>query len=488
MPLKILITGGGIAGLSLAYNLSNANAKSTFTSDHDFRITLIERHPTLRASGLQIDLRGHAIEVLKRMGLENSYREKVVDEKGLAFVDESGRERAFFGAGKNGGNGSKDGGKDGVQGFSTDWEIMRGDLCRLLYGGINKHNTEVRFGVWVMELQDTDDGVRVVFSDGKEEIFDLVVGADGIGSWVRRLLFGGNHGQLTPSPSSGLAGSGSGTGSETGVLSSDPFVHSLGVYIGYFTVDSPIPPTTSTIKKSIDPYTARIHLSTSRRILFTRRHNSSSYQIYIILVTSHPRMVCAKRGDVVAEKSAMAEILRGASWKADEIIQLMNDADDFYCDHLGVVRLDSWSQGSVVLLGDAAYAPSATTGMGSSSALVGSYVLAGELVKHCFSTNSSLTPDLSAAEKREDILSALKSYEDTFRPFMADVQDGIERGGTYWDKIPSSRIGVAVVYFVLGIVSFLRLDVLANFFIREKVTTGWVLPGYELEGLEHGGS
>ncbi|KAL4795567.1 hypothetical protein BDV19DRAFT_389159 [Aspergillus venezuelensis] len=471
MPLKILISGGGIAVLSLEYNLSNATLKSTSNPNSTFEIniTLIERHPTLRVSGLQIDLRRHAIKVLKRMGLEKRYREKVVDEKGLMFVDESGRERAFFGAGKNGGkkDEGEDGEGEGVQGFSTDWEIMRGDLCRLLYGGIDKdgrRNTECRFGVWIVELVDQgDDGVRVTFSDGTQEVFDLVVGADGIGSGVRRLMFGGD--QHIPSPSE-LAGSGSGSGSGLGteskseLSSSDLFVHSLG-------------------NKEGDPYTARIHLSTSRRILFTRRHSPQAYRIYIILVTSHPRMVGAKRGDVSAEKSAMAEILRGAGWEADEIIHLMNDADDFYCEHLGVVRLDTWSQGGVVLVGDAAYVPSATTGMGSSSALVGSYVLAGEIIKHC----SSSTGSSSDFSKRENIKQALKSYEDTFRPFMADVQEGIERGSTYWNKIPSSRVGVAIVYFVLGVVSFLRLDVLANCFIREGATTGWGLPGYG--GLEH---
>ncbi|KAL4954514.1 hypothetical protein BDW69DRAFT_183485 [Aspergillus filifer] len=494
MPLKSLIAGAGIAGLSLAYNLSNAipntNPNSPSNPNSEISVTLIERHPVLRATGLQIDLRGHGIQVLKRMGLEKAYREKIVHERGLAFVDSSGKQRAFFPAGqsKNGRklkdgvreDGKEDGEGEGVQGFSTDWEIMRGDLCRLLYAGINRRNTECRFGIWITELQELDgqDGVRVTFSNGSQGVFDLVVGADGIGSGVRRLMF--DQLQLQ----AGLFGS----GSELALWSSDPFVHSLGVYIGYFTVDSPIPPssttTTTTTKDTnlIDPYIARIHLSTKRRILFTRRHNAQSYQIYIILAPTHPLITTAKCGGVSAEKRAMAEILRGAGWKTNEVIDLMNDADDFYCDHLGVVRLNSWSRGAVVLVGDAAYAPSATTGMGSSSAVVGAYVLTGEILKNLSLSNNPVP--LTPSEKKGNVLTALKSYEDIFRPFMDDVQEGIERGSTYWDKIPCSRIGVAIVYFVLGIVSFLRLDVLANYFIRERVTAAWGLPEYGC--LKHG--
>ncbi|KAL4938201.1 hypothetical protein BDV06DRAFT_215283 [Aspergillus oleicola] len=469
MPLKILITGAGIAGLSLAYNLSNAHQGNT-----EFQITIIERHPTLRTSGLQIDLRGHGIDVLKRMGLEKQFREYSIDEKGLAFVDSSGRSRAFFGAGKA----DKDS-SNGVQGFSTDWEIMRGDLCNLFYGGLKgraKGNTEVRFGVWVVAMEDKGgeegEGVKVRFSDGKEEVFDLVVGADGIGSRTRRLMFG--------SPSSSQAALSKADPSST--PSTDPFVHSLGVYIGYFTVASPIPTQSSTTKGSIDPYIAQIYLSTARRILFTRRHSPQRYQVYIILRTDHPRMVSAVRGDVLEEKAGMAEVLSGAGWKANEIISLMHAAEDFYCDHLGVVRLDTWSQGAIGLVGDAAYAPSATTGMGTSSSVVGGYVLAGEILKYCSSTDSGSE---SGRKKRENIQQALKSYENIFRPFMSNVQEGIYRDSSYWDKIPSSWVGVALVNLVLGIVSFFRLDVVANYLLREQAVTGWKLPIYE--GLDRMG-
>ena len=90
--LKILISGGGIAGNAVAFWLSKLG--------HD--VTVIERFPNLRATGLQIDLRGHGIEVLRPMGLEEAFRSKIVPEQGLQVVDKSGRRRAYFPANKSG--------------------------------------------------------------------------------------------------------------------------------------------------------------------------------------------------------------------------------------------------------------------------------------------------------------------------------------------------------------------------------------------------
>ncbi|TVY41867.1 Uncharacterized protein LOCC1_G007386 [Lachnellula occidentalis] len=167
---KILITGAGIAGTSLAFWLSKLG--------HD--IIVVKRFPSLRATGLQIDLCGHGIEVMKRMGLEEAFRSKSAPEEGLEIVDKTGRRRAFFPANRSG---------KGEQSFTTDWEIMRGDLCRLVYEA-GKERVKYVFGMWVEGVEDRDGGVEVKFSDGRLEIFDLVVGADGVGSHTRKMMFG----------------------------------------------------------------------------------------------------------------------------------------------------------------------------------------------------------------------------------------------------------------------------------------------------------
>lgn len=113
-PLKVLISGGGIAGNALAFWLSKQG----------HGVSIIERFPELRATGLQVDLRGYGIETMRRMGLEEAFRAKSVKEQGLRVVNNSGRQIAFFRVNRSG---------KGLQSFTTDFEIMRGDLCRLLY-------------------------------------------------------------------------------------------------------------------------------------------------------------------------------------------------------------------------------------------------------------------------------------------------------------------------------------------------------------------
>ncbi|GKU09176.1 unnamed protein product, partial [Fusarium langsethiae] len=141
--LKIIICGAGIASAALAFWLSR---------HHD--VTVIERHPDLRSTGLQIDIRGHGIEVLKRMGLEPAFRAVSVKEKGLEFVNSNGKVVAYFPANKTG---------EGLQSFTTDYEIMRGDLINLLHDNI-KDRVRFMFGTTIEDFEQLDDSVEVRLS------------------------------------------------------------------------------------------------------------------------------------------------------------------------------------------------------------------------------------------------------------------------------------------------------------------------------------
>lgn len=149
--LKILICGGGIAGNALAFWLTKSN----------HHVTVVERYQDLRVTGLQVDLRGPGIEVLKRMGLDEGFRAHAAREEGMQVVSSSGREWAYFPANKSG---------QGAQSFTSDYEIMRGDLTRLLYGA---SKAKVLFGLSVESYEDKGDFVEVLFSDGKTDQFDL---------------------------------------------------------------------------------------------------------------------------------------------------------------------------------------------------------------------------------------------------------------------------------------------------------------------------
>jgi 2-polyprenyl-6-methoxyphenol hydroxylase-like FAD-dependent oxidoreductase len=410
--MRIIICGAGIAGMAVAFWLSQ---------HHD--VTIIERHPDLRSTGLQIDIRGHGIEVLKRMGLETAFRGVSVKEEGLEFVNSTGKVVAYFPANRSG---------EGLQSFTTDYEIMRGDLIQLLYENI-KDRVRFVFGTTVESFEQLDDSVEVRLSNGQKDRYDLVIGADGQWSRTRKQMLGPE--------------------------AKDP-IHFLGVYAGYFTIPRHI--------KDGEKYNGTAYIAPGQRFLFSRRHRPDRVQVYLVGLTDSERVMAARSGGIEQEKAVLSELFRSAGWRSEEFVTELQASDDFYCEHMGVVRLDSWSKGKVVLLGDAAYCPTATTGMGTTSSLVGAYVLAGEIQDHLSRLGAS----------KEVLPTALSSYEQRFRPFMDTVQYGIEKDKTYWHKMPSGTIVLVVLNLFLAVASFFKLDVLAKNIMKED-TGSWKLPNYK---------
>ncbi|KAI1097361.1 FAD/NAD(P)-binding domain-containing protein [Jackrogersella minutella] len=412
--MKVLISGGGVAGNALAFWLGRLG--------HD--ITVVEWFPSLRTTGLQIDLRGHGIEVLKRMGFEQDFRSRAAPEQGLQVVNSAGKRKALFSANKSG---------KGLQNFTTDWEIMRGDLCQLLYDH-SKDHTKYVFGTSIERFEEKDDGVEVHLKDGKTDHFDLLVGADGIGSRTRKMM--------------------------VGLDQPDGFCPLRDIYIAYFTTPRPI--------KEGEEYLATGYIATGNRAIMERRHSPDKIQVYLMARDLSKRFKNIARGDTKAERAAMTDIFHGAGWETEEILTAMNATDDFYLEHMGLIKLDSWSRGHVTLLGDAAYCPSASTGMGTTSAMVGAYVLAGEIGRHC-------KEGVSASD---GIVAALKAYEQTFRPFMDQVQKGIsENSGVWGNMMPSTPITIGIMHFIVGVVAMLRLNIIGEWLLREGVK--WDLPEYK---------
>jgi 2-polyprenyl-6-methoxyphenol hydroxylase-like FAD-dependent oxidoreductase len=419
--MKVLISGGGIAGTALAFWLSKLG--------HD--VTVIERFPSLRATGLQIDLRGHGIEVMRRMGLEKDFRSKLAPEQGLQIVDKSGRRRAYFPANR---------GSKGPQNFTTDFEIMRGDLCRLIYDA-TKDRAKYVFETSIESFQKKDSSVEVRFADCKTERFDLLVGADGQGSRTRKMMLGSDT-------ADGFYPLGGG-----------------GVYIAYFTIPKPI--------QEGEEYVATSYMAPGKRGMMIRRHSPHEIQVYLGCQNSE-RLKNVRRGDVKEEKKALAEIFQGAGWQTEEILKSLKDADDFYYERMGIVKLECWSRGRVTLVGDAAYCPCANTGMGTTSGIVGAYILAGEIGRHCGGSNRE---DADGRDDTNDgLTTALKAYERKFRPFMDQVQKGVlEDSG--WSGISSTAFGIAIMNCLFGVASLSRVNI-GKYFLKEEVK-GWDLPEYE---------
>ncbi|KAF2967521.1 hypothetical protein GQX73_g6039 [Xylaria multiplex] len=417
-PLRVLISGGGIAGNALAFWLSKIG--------HD--ITVVERFSSLRDTGLQLDLRGHGIEVMKRMGLQEAFAAQVAPEKGLQLVDRRGRRRAFFPSTAPG---------DNVQNFTSEFEIMRGDMCRILHDAAVKRGAKFIFGTSIEKFEDKGGSVAVRFADGRDDTFDLVVGADGLNSRTRKMMLG--------------------PGTEDGLRPLD------GVVAGYFTMPQPM--------QEGEEYLATVYMAPGNRGLMIRRSNPETWQVYLGGKTDAFKNI--PRGDVKAEKAVMTQMLQGAGWETENVLKAMNTDNDFYLERMAVVKLDRWFRGRVVLVGDAAWCPTANTGMGTTSSVVGAYILAGEIERYC---GRGTAKQAGKSNAGENIAKALAAYDAKFRPFMDQVQKGVGEGSNWGYSLMSSSLGVSVMYLFAAVASFFRVNIGAMV-LKEQVKD-WDLPNY----------
>lgn len=428
-PLRVLIVGAGIAGPALAYWLTRMRPPLPACD-----VTIVERHPELRSSGQQIDLRGQGVQAMRRMGIEAAVRARVVDEPGVHLVDRRGRSAAYLASNKSG---------RGAQTFSAEWEIMRGDLCHILYG-LTRDLPGVRyvFGCSVERFTQEGDGrrggpVHVTFSDGTEGEFDLLVGADGVGSRIRRHMFpDGRPDELDL----------------------------VGISIAYFT----IPP-----EEGDSDAAMACHLP-GGRIAVTRRDRPDCLRVYLVHAGEDADLSRAHRhGTVREQKGAWARLFAhdmDRSWQVPRFLEgMLNSplADDFYAQELAQVKIDSWSHGRVVLLGDSAFCPSPITGMGTSLALVAAYVLAGEIARACAK---------GPHDAWENLPAALAGYEKALRPFVRDVQDISFRWLADW-AFPQTAWRIRLLHWVAWLITLLRIDRLAARFISDD-RGSWSLPDY----------
>lgn len=399
--LKILICGGGCAGPALAFWLARAG----------HRVVVVERFPALRASGAQIDLRQQGIEVAKRMGLYDTIYSRRVDEAGTALVDSQGRALGTVMA--------NDSGK-GAHALTAGCEIMRGDLVRILYEA-TRDNVEYVFGKTVDRFEQDDKEVVAYFSDGSSDTYDLLVGADGQGSRIRKAI----HPAGAP----------------------DPYV-STGLHIAYWVIP----------RAEGDDNIARGYVSSGGRMIMRRTHSPTESQVSFILKDSQPEVSSVPRAPVEQQKQFWTERFRGAGWQTDRFVEGMETTENFFCQEIVQVRTDTWSRGRVVLLGDAAYCPSPFTGLGTTSSFAGAYVLAGEITRHS-----------------DDLPRAFAEYERRLRPFINEAQKLSLRA---WHLvIPDTQWGVKVVQWIFWLVCLLRIPDLMEMFEGEE-KGGWSLPDY----------
>lgn len=305
---KVLISGASIAGPALALWLSR----------YGFDVTIIEKAPEVRRGGQAVDFKGWTHRtVLERMGiLEDVLQARIVGKGDGILVDSKGRKIGVVPAAFSGG----------------EIEIARGDLAQILYSH-TAECCEYIFGDSVTSLMETPDGVEVTFERGGPRHFDLIVGADGIHSNIRKLAFG----------------------------QESEYVQHLGYY--YALVD---------FEDGVDQ--EDLMYNEPGRMAATGGPKAPAFFVFASAPLNY------ERNDVESQKQLLTDAYHGGGWKVPELMGQLRNARGFYMDSVSRATVDHYSVGRTVLLGDSAYG-NTLGGFGTGLAIVGAYVLAGELYR-----------------------------------------------------------------------------------------------------------
>src|SRR6266516_3202439 len=361
---NILISGASIAGPALAYWLKR----------YGFNPTVIERAPQLREGGYPIDVRYEAVQIAQLMGIWSRLQQEKTTFDEVSFVNERNQRL----------------GRVNIQAvrkaFDLDVvEIMRGDLAKVLYE-LTKDEVEYCFGDSIQALKQDEEGVDVNFERGGPRRFDLVVGADGLHSIVRTLVFGDEA----------------------------QFERYFGYHFGVFTTDNYL---------GLDEACVQFYGVPGKRVgLRSSRGNQALVAFFLF---KQPTPLCYDYHDVGRQKQLLDEVFTSEAWEVPRLLERMQTAPDLYFDAVSQIRLERWFNGRAVLLGDAGYCPTLLAGEGSTLAMIEAYILAGEL-------------KVALGDHQR----AFPQYERVFRPVVRQEQKKAASGARF--LVPETRLGLWV--------------------------------------------
>jgi 2-polyprenyl-6-methoxyphenol hydroxylase-like FAD-dependent oxidoreductase len=361
MTRHAVISGAGIAGPALAHQLATRG----------WRATVVERFPERRDEGQNIDIRGAAREVARRMGIENDIRAANTGEVGMRFVNEDGMPAASFSMDASG----------ETDGPTAELEILRGELSRILIEH-SRAGADYRFNTQITDLTDHGDRVTVALDDGTAIDADLVVIAEGLRSRSRKYV--------------------------TSTEATD-----LGMYFAYVTI----------ARQDTDAPWWNWQHATGSRAVHTRPDNLGTTRALLTFISDVRGLEVLRVEDQIAILRRTFADVGGA---APRILAELEKGAPLYFSAVGQLGASTWSKGRIALLGDAAFCNATFGGVGTSFALIGAYVLAGEL------------------GRTDDLRTALDRYE-TFMRTCAEAAPPI-RIGVLKRANPQTALGIRTLH------------------------------------------
>lgn len=312
-----------------------------------YRVTVVEIAPQPRVNGAAVDLKGATIDVVKRMGLFDELSKQRLHVDRVEFKNAN----------------------DGTEGFiqmegidSDEIEIEREVLIDILFKALSTDVTFL-FDDSITALREHTEGIDVEFRTGLQRTFHLVIGCDGVHSGVRKLWFGKEA----------------------------DYAHFLNAYASLTILN----------KLLIKPSTMQLYRVPGKSITLNAYQNKTD----VIFSFVSDQEIPYDYRNKVQQRQLILEQFAGESWRTAELLDEMQQSDNFYFVEFYQIKMPSWTKGRVALVGDAAYCASPAAGMGGSLAISGAAALADALQKH-----------------EGNIEVAFQAYNQIFRPFIEQVQ------------------------------------------------------------------
>ncbi|MDE7548799.1 FAD-dependent monooxygenase [Acetobacter fabarum] len=373
---------------------------------YGYEVVIAEKARTLRDGGQNVDIKGAGQQVIRMMGLAARIEAKNTMEKGQKYIDAAGKPVAVFP-------------KGAFATLTNDFEILRGDFAQILFEATAR-TCDYRFETFIKNLEEKNDGISVTFNDDSVEDFEFVICAEGISSATRNMILPG----------------------ETGF-------RYLGAYMSFFKIS----------KRPEDDGWAHTLNGADGTFITLRPGNERETTVLVTFLQKKPDIKWENQEDA---KKILRAALKGRGTIADRISTELETVHDFYFGPMSQVKMSRWSKGRFVLLGDAAYCPTAFTGEGTALALVGAYVLAGEI------------------KRNTQYAAAFDAYESLVRPYVLSSQN---RMNPVFIRLLHARSRTAIM-LTHGVQKILASDFLQKCFRREaakretKIVKDFIFPDY----------